>query len=159
MHNHVQTTSKITSHPHRIVHILLTDGHPTMGDSSESSLASLVDDTFSNVFIAYGLDHNPILMNKLGNAGKNTTNYLVKNLELIGHVYGEIVHNHLFKVLDNVVLDVVGGEGTIYTAGDNINISNNVITIGNGNLLNKAINCFYVVYGERCDVEKLVAEI
>jgi uncharacterized protein YegL len=114
MHNHLQTTSKITSHPHRIVHVLLTDGHPTMGDISESSLASLIDDTFSNVFIAFGLDHNPLLMNKLGNAGKNTTNYLVKNLELIGHVYGEIVHNHLFKVLDNVVLDVVGGEGAIY---------------------------------------------
>jgi uncharacterized protein YegL len=114
MHDHLQTTSKITCHSHRIVHVLLTDGHPTMGDSSESSLASLVDDTFSNVFIAFGLDHNPLLMNKLGNAGKNTTNYLVKNLELIGHVYGEIVHNHLFKVLDNVVLDVVGEEGTIY---------------------------------------------
>ena len=114
MHDHLQTTSKIISHPHRIVHVLLTDGHPTMGDSSESSLASLVDDTFSNVFIAFGLDHNPLLMNKLGNAGKNTTNYLVKNLELIGHVYGEIVHNHLFKVLDNVVLDVVGEEGAIY---------------------------------------------
>lgn len=114
MRDHLQTTSKITSQMHRIVHVLLTDGHPTMGDSSESSLASLVDDTFSNVFIAFGLDHNPLLMNKLGNAGKNTTNYLVKNLELIGHVYGEIVHNHLFKVLDNVVLDVVGGEGEIY---------------------------------------------
>jgi uncharacterized protein YegL len=114
MRDHLQTTSKITPHSHRIVHVLLTDGHPTMGDSSESSLASLVDDTFSNVFIAFGLDHNPLLMNKLGNAGKNTTNYLVKNLELIGHVYGEIVHNHLFKVLDNVVLDVVGGESAIY---------------------------------------------
>ena len=110
MRDHLQTTSKITPHSHRIVHVLLTDGHPTMGDSSESSLTSLVDDTFSNVFIAFGLDHNPLLMNKLGNAGKNTTNYLVKNLELIGHVYGEIVHTHLFKVLDNVVLDVVGEE-------------------------------------------------
>jgi uncharacterized protein YegL len=110
MRDHLQTTCKITPHSHRIVHVLLTDGHPTMGDSSESSLASLVDDTFSNVFIAFGLDHNPLLMNKLGNAGKNTTNYLVKNLELIGHVYGEIIHTHLFKVLDNVVLDVVGGE-------------------------------------------------
>ena len=114
MRDYLQTTSKITPHSHRIVHVLLTDGHPTMGDSSESSLASLVDDTFSNVFIAFGLDHNPLLMNKLGNAGKNTTNYLVKNLELIGHVYGEIVHTHLFKVLDNVVLDVVGGESSIY---------------------------------------------
>jgi len=106
----VRITQKKQSH--RIVHILLTDGNPTMGDCSETSLVSLVNDAYSNIFIAFGLDHNPILMNKLGTAGKNTTNYLVKKLELIGHVYGEIVHNQLFKVLDNVILEV--DEGLIY---------------------------------------------
>jgi len=117
MRDHLQkttTTADNNQSSHRIVHVLLTDGHPTMGKSSDDSLTSLVDDTFSNIFIAFGLDHNPSLMNKLGNVGKNTTNYLVSKLELIGHVYGEIVHNHLFKVLDNVVLDVVDGEGSIY---------------------------------------------
>ena len=112
IHNDIQTTSSTNKQPHRIVHVLLTDGNPTMGDCSDSYLSSLVDDTFSNVFIAFGLDHNPILMNRLGNAGKNTTNYLVKNIELIGNVYGEIVHNHLFKVLDNSVLEIV--DGSIY---------------------------------------------
>jgi len=117
MNDYLQTTTTTADNNQsspRMIHVLLTDGHPTMGDSSESSLASLVYDKFSNIFIAFGLDHNPSLMNKLGNAGKNTTNYLVSKLELIGHVYGEIVHNHLFKVLDNVVLDVVDGEGAIY---------------------------------------------
>lgn len=114
MNDYLQTRSSNNQSSPRMIHVLLTDGHPTMGDSSESSLASLVYDNFSNIFIAFGLDHNPSLMNKLGNAGKNTTNYLVSKLELIGHVYGEIVHNHLFKVLDNVVLDVVDGEGAIY---------------------------------------------
>jgi uncharacterized protein YegL len=112
--DHLQTQTENNQPSQRIVHVLLTDGHPTIGKRSESSLSSLVDDTFSNIFIAFGLDHNPTLMNKLGNAGKNTTNYLVTKLELIGHVYGEIVHNHLFKVLDNVMLDVVDGEGAIY---------------------------------------------
>jgi len=115
MHNYLQSTSTDNNQStHRIVHVLLTDGHPTSGNTFQPSLVSLVDDTFSNIFIAFGLDHNPSLMNKLGNAGKNTTNYLVTKLELIGHVYGEIVHNHLFKVLDNVVLNVVGEEGAIY---------------------------------------------
>jgi len=112
INNDIMQTTNTNKSPHRIVHVLLTDGNPTMGDCSDSYLSSLVDDTFSNVFIAFGLDHNPILMNRLGNAGKNTTNYLVKNLELIGNVYGEIVHNHLFKVLDNPVLEIE--EGSIY---------------------------------------------
>ena len=112
MQNHAKTIEETCEIPHRIVHIFLTDGNPTVGDCSESSLTSLVDDTFSNVFIAFGLDHNAILMNKFGNVGKNTTNYLVSELEFIGFVYGEIVHNHLFKVLDNTVLEIE--EGSIY---------------------------------------------
>jgi hypothetical protein len=112
MQNHAKTIEETCEIPHRIVHIFLTDGNPTIGDCSESSLTSLVDDTFSNVFIAFGLDHNAILMNKFGNVGKNTTNYLVSELEFIGFVYGEIVHNHLFKVLDNTVLEIE--EGLIY---------------------------------------------
>ena len=38
-------------------------------------------------------------------------------------------------------------------------IIDNKVVIGNGNLFNKEINCFYVVFAERCDVEKLVVEI
>lgn len=37
-------------------------------------------------------------------------------------------------------------------------VSNNKIVVGNDNLLSKEINCFYVVYAERKDVEKLVVE-
>ena len=54
-----------------------------------------------------------------------------------------------------VSLTSIGKHQNLYVA----DISDNVITIGNGNLLNKAINCYYVVYGERCDVDKLVVEI
>jgi collagen type VII alpha len=38
-------------------------------------------------------------------------------------------------------------------------ISNNSVVIGNDNLFGKSIDCFYTVFGERCDVEKLVVEI
>lgn len=37
-------------------------------------------------------------------------------------------------------------------------ISNNMINIGNGNMVSKEINCFYIVYGERKDVEKIEVE-
>jgi len=39
------------------------------------------------------------------------------------------------------------------------NIADNTIVVGNGNLLNKEINCFYTIFAERKDVEKLEVEI
>ena len=38
-------------------------------------------------------------------------------------------------------------------------IADNKVVIGNQNFFGGKINCFYVVYGERMDVEKLVVEI
>jgi hypothetical protein len=32
------------------------------------------------------------------------------------------------------------------------------IVIGNSNLINKNINCFFIVYAERNDIDKLVVE-
>lgn len=37
-------------------------------------------------------------------------------------------------------------------------ISNNMINIGNGNMVSKEIDCFYIVYGERKDVERFEVE-
>ena len=37
-------------------------------------------------------------------------------------------------------------------------ISNNTITIGNDNLIKKEINCFYTVYAERKDINKITVE-
>jgi hypothetical protein len=38
-------------------------------------------------------------------------------------------------------------------------IANNTVTVGNDNLFNSAVNCFYTVWAERKDVDKLVVEI
>ena len=38
-------------------------------------------------------------------------------------------------------------------------IADNKVVIGNSNLLGKDINCFYIVYAERADVEKLQVEV
>tara|TARA_B100000085_G_C18309021_1_gene417495 strand:- start:103 stop:669 length:567 start_codon:yes stop_codon:yes gene_type:complete len=37
-------------------------------------------------------------------------------------------------------------------------IINNTVFIGNENLFNKQINCYYTIYGERKDIDKLVVE-
>lgn len=54
-----------------------------------------------------------------------------------------------------VNLTAIGNHQDLYVVG----ISNNIVTIANGNILNKTINCFYTVFAERCDIEKLVVEI
>lgn len=38
-------------------------------------------------------------------------------------------------------------------------IENNTVVVGNGNLFGKDVDCFYTVWAERCDVEKLTVEI
>tara|TARA_B100000941_G_scaffold90398_1_gene62624 strand:- start:41 stop:2503 length:2463 start_codon:yes stop_codon:yes gene_type:complete len=37
-------------------------------------------------------------------------------------------------------------------------IADNVVTIGNDNVVKKEINCFYTIYGERKDIDKLTVE-
>lgn len=108
MDEHVIRMTKLNQQ-HRIVHILLTDGCPTEGDDNELSLSELVNDNYCNTFIAFGIDHNPTIMNKLGNVGNNSSNYLVEKLEQIGNVYGEVVYKQLYKVMDNIILNVEKG--------------------------------------------------
>jgi hypothetical protein len=54
-----------------------------------------------------------------------------------------------------VSLTSVGKHQDLYVKS----IENNTITVANSNLVAKGIDCFYVVYGERCDVDKLQVEI
>ena len=37
-------------------------------------------------------------------------------------------------------------------------IADNVVTIGNDNFIKKEINCFYTIYGERKDIDKITVE-
>jgi len=54
-----------------------------------------------------------------------------------------------------VTLTPVGRHQKLYVD----KIEDNCVFIGNDNLFGKAIDCFYTVWGERADVEKLVAEL
>jgi hypothetical protein len=38
-------------------------------------------------------------------------------------------------------------------------IADNRVLVGNENLINQKIDCFYTVYAERCDVDRLLVEI
>ena len=78
-----------------------------------------------------------------------------------GKLYGNkiVLPEYWTKLVDKdsitVQLTPIGKHQNLYVT----EIVDNTIIVENGNLINKSINCFYVVYGERIDVEKLEVEI
>jgi uncharacterized protein YegL len=100
----------LQSYPdHSVSHIFMTDGDATAGVCSPEYLASLVAENCSSTFIAFGLQHNVDMMQKLGASSKNSSNWLIDKLENAGLVYGEILNNELFKVLENVEISMSNG--------------------------------------------------
>ena len=84
-----------------ITHIFMTDGAPTAGITDENKLASMVNDSFSNIFFGFGLDHNPQLLCKCS-ARKNAQYGFIDNIEQSGIVYGDIIHGILYPALHEV---------------------------------------------------------
>lgn len=102
---------------HAVSHIFMTDGDATAGMVDGDYLASIVPTVGSHTFIAFGLNHKASTMAKLGNAHRNSSNWLIDQLENAGLVYGEILNNELFKTLENVEISMTDGLIYDYTAG------------------------------------------
>ena len=73
-----------------------------------------------------------------------------QNIIELPDYWTELVHEDTITV----ELTPMGKHQKLYVK----DISNNMINIGNGNMVSKEINCFYIVYGERKDVEKIEVE-
>ena len=82
------------------------------------------------------------------------------------YVRGKLTNNNTIELPDywkklvdpdsiTVNLTPIGRHQNLYVE----TIAENKVTIGNSNLLNKDINCFYTVFAERRDVDKLQVEI
>ena len=54
--------------------------------------------TITNAFVGFGIDHDTVLFNKLGNL-TNSGYYFIDKLENAGLVYGEILHGVFYKYL------------------------------------------------------------
>ena len=104
----IQEYSEFNS-THHISHIFMTDGDSTSGNSNEKYLASLVSPTISSSYIAFGVDHNAKIMNKLGNVGKKSSHWFIDKLENAGLVYGEILNNELYIGAEEVIITMTNG--------------------------------------------------
>ena len=109
--NEARETMKtyISEYPlHYVTHIFMTDGEPTSGIKNHNLLIDLIDESYSNVFIGFGKDHNIDLLRKCGNL-KSAYYDFVDNIEYSGIVYGEIIHNILYPILKNVTIEIENG--------------------------------------------------
>jgi len=102
---------------HKIVHIQLTDGDATAGTIDPLTLANLVDENYTNIFIGFGKTHNSYLLNTLAN--NRYGEYLfIDKIENAGLVYGEIVNNLVYSLIEEGFITVEDGE--IYDWKNNV---------------------------------------
>lgn len=93
--------------PYKFIHIQLTDGDDTCGNTNEQIIESVCHQ-FKNIFIGFGKDHNSQLMESMCGSIRNEYKY-IDNLEYAGLVYGEIIHSLLYMVYENATVTIENG--------------------------------------------------
>ena len=84
-----------------ITHIFMTDGDANEGITDPNILKDLVDSSINNVFIGFGIEHNAKMINTLGSV-PGAKNYFIDKIENAGLVYGEIIHDILYKAYKKI---------------------------------------------------------
>ena len=91
-----------------VSNIFMSDGYANEGITNSKQLTSFVNESVSNTFIGFGIEHNPQLLTNLS-SGNNASYFYIDILENAGHVYGEILHGILYKRLKNTILAIENG--------------------------------------------------
>jgi hypothetical protein len=86
----------------------MSDGYANEGVTNSKKLTGLVNESVSNTFIGFGIEHNPQLLSDLS-SGSNASYFYIDILENAGHVYGEILHGILYKRFKNTILTIQNG--------------------------------------------------
>jgi len=94
---------------HEIIHMFLTDGQITNGESNKQVLKKYVSPLATNIFIGYGIEHDSGLLSHLGSGNANEYRF-IDALDKAGLVYGEIIHDFLYPVFKNVSVQLTGAE-------------------------------------------------
>jgi len=137
-----------TLYPTNIIsHIFMTDGETTDGSKNIDRLKSLVNSDIINSFIGFGIDHDACLLNEIASIGKSGY-YFIDKLEYAGLVYGEILHGIIYKLLDNVEIQIENG--LIY----DFKIDEWVRNLQIGNIVSEANKTFNIISDvpEKCRI-------
>lgn len=116
--NKIMNSAILKNADYKTIHLFLTDGQPTSGETNIPSLVKLIDPDHSAIFIGYGTEHNSELLSKCSKRGIYNKYMFVDNFENTGLVYGEIVHALLYSAIEDVKITM--NDGTlIYDAETN----------------------------------------
>ena len=91
-----------------VSNIFMSDGYATEGVTNSKKLTGFVNESVSNTFIGFGIEHNPHLLLDLS-SGNNASYFYIDVLENAGHVYGESLHGILYKRFKNTILTIENG--------------------------------------------------
>jgi hypothetical protein len=101
-------TKEMTSHDKtKYIQIFMTDGEATIGNKNNNVLSELVPVGVSNIFIGYGITHDASMLSTLGCAQPNGEYRFIDEIENSGLIYGEILHNILYDLLENPSITVM----------------------------------------------------
>lgn len=106
--NNVINSYKTQNNDHEITHIFMTDGAITLGEKDPIKLKELINSDYANIFIGFGKDHDSVMLHELGKSKYCSYNFIDK-IENSCLVYGEIINNVLYKVLNNVKINIKNG--------------------------------------------------
>jgi hypothetical protein len=93
---------------HLVSHIFMTDGDATKGSNDPEYLKQFVNENVINTFIGFGIQHNFNLLKNISNQ-RNDNYYFIDVLENCGLVYGEIIHNILYNIIENIEITIENG--------------------------------------------------
>ena len=93
----------------RKTHIFMTDGQITAGETNVKKLEKYIDDSYPNIFIGFGNDHDAQLLQQLAKSINNSY-YYIDHVETAGLAYGEICHTILYPALQDITITINNGE-------------------------------------------------
>lgn len=98
------------AHPtHKMVHIQLSDGEATVGETDKTSLATMVSEEYPNIFIGFGEKHDAVMLQSL--SGKKHGEYrFIDKVENTGLVCGEIAHHLLYGAVHDAEIRIENGQ-------------------------------------------------
>ena len=93
---------------HQLCHIFMTDGYATTGVVDGQELTEFVSDSFGNVFVGFGDDHNASLLKSFSDVGSSAYQF-VNDMENTSLIYGEALHRYLYPCVRKATLFVENG--------------------------------------------------
>jgi hypothetical protein len=98
-------------------HILMTDGQANIGITDPTLLIHYIDTNYQNIFIGLGENHDDYMLNSLSSI-INGSYFYIDKIENSSIIFGEIIHNIIYKVFDSITISIQNGE--IYNYETNI---------------------------------------